>query len=450
MEFGQEGSQKVDNSAPRWPFIVPRFKNTIKRIIQFAKTVKKIGDDDPRRIAHSFKVGFALTLVSIFYYVTPLFASFGVSTVWAVLTVVVVMEYTVGGTLSKGLNRAFATLLAGALGVAAHQIAVLCGDKGEPVLLGLFVFVLAAAATFSRFIPEVKAKYDYGVMIFILTFSLVAVSSYRVDELIELAHQRLSTIAFGVATCLGTSIFVFPVWAGEDLHKLVADNLEKLACFLEGLAAEYFAEKGATEDMDGKSFLKVYMSVLNSKPTEDFLANLARWEPRHGRFLFRHPWSQYQTIGVLSRQCAYLMDALATFITTLPKHKPNMDQDRHLMIQTACGEMSSESAEALKELSLAIRTMTTPALANHHASNAVAAMENLKDALSKEINILPNDLHMATTASFLDLLVIRIQGITSSVEELARLAHFRRLEPVRDAKIKPIADGEDVIIDLEK
>lgn len=71
-------------------------------------------------------------------------------------------------------------------------------------------------------------------MIFILTFSLVAISSYRVDELIELAHQRLSTIAIGGATCMFISIFLFPVWAGEDLHKLAANNLDKLAAYLEG------------------------------------------------------------------------------------------------------------------------------------------------------------------------------------------------------------------------
>lgn len=112
------------------------------RVVEFLKTAKSIGEDDPRRVIHSFKVGLALTLVSVFYYATPLFDSFGVSTMWAVLTVVVVMEYTVGGTLSKGLNRAFATLVAGALGVAAHEAAALCGEKGEPVLLALFVFLL--------------------------------------------------------------------------------------------------------------------------------------------------------------------------------------------------------------------------------------------------------------------------------------------------------------------
>jgi hypothetical protein len=98
----------------------------------------------------------------------------------------------------------------------------------------LHALLAASAATFSRFIPEVKARYDYGVTIFILTFSLVAVSSYRVDELIRLAHRRFSTIAVGVATCLCTTIFVFPVWAGEGLHKLAIANLNKLAEFLEG------------------------------------------------------------------------------------------------------------------------------------------------------------------------------------------------------------------------
>lgn len=89
-------------------------------------------------------------------------------------------------------------------------------------------------ATFFRFVPEIKARYDYGVLIFILTFSLVAVSGYREEELINLALQRLSTIAIGVGTCLAISMFVFPVWAGEDLHNLLPANIDKLVCFLEG------------------------------------------------------------------------------------------------------------------------------------------------------------------------------------------------------------------------
>lgn len=47
-----------------------------------------------------------------------------------------------GATLSKGLNRGFATLIAGALGVGAQHTAILCGDKGEPIVLGILVFIL--------------------------------------------------------------------------------------------------------------------------------------------------------------------------------------------------------------------------------------------------------------------------------------------------------------------
>ena len=50
------------------------------------------------------------------------------------------------------------------------------------------------------FFPNVKRKYDYGVLIFILTFSLMAVSGYQIGQILKLAHQRLSTVPIGGAT----------------------------------------------------------------------------------------------------------------------------------------------------------------------------------------------------------------------------------------------------------
>ncbi|EYU18118.1 hypothetical protein MIMGU_mgv1a0184771mg, partial [Erythranthe guttata] len=273
------------------------------KVMGTVKKTKKIGEDDPRRIVHSVKVGLALTLASLFYYLRPLYDGFGQAGMWAILTVVVVFEFTVGGTLSKCINRGVATLLAGALGLGAEYLADLCGDKGEPIVLGLFVFLLAAASTFTRFIPHIKTKYDYGVLIFILTFSLVAVSGYRVTQILQLAHQRLSTILMGGAMCVIISIFVCPVWAGQDLHNLVAGNIGKLATFLEGFGGESFTSQGDDGDKD-KLFLHLHKSVLNSKATEESLANLAQWEPCHGRFIFRHPWKQYLKIGTFSRECA--------------------------------------------------------------------------------------------------------------------------------------------------
>ena len=91
----------------------------------------------------------------------------------------------------------------------------------------------AATSTFVRFFPKIKARYDYGLLIFILTFSMISVSGFRDNEILELAHQRLSTIIIGGSSCIIISVLVFPVWAGEDLHNLIALNMEKLATFLE-------------------------------------------------------------------------------------------------------------------------------------------------------------------------------------------------------------------------
>lgn len=63
---------------------------------EFINKIKKIGEEDPRRIIHSIKVGLALTLVSFFYYFRPLYDGFGQAGMWAILTVVVVFEFTVG------------------------------------------------------------------------------------------------------------------------------------------------------------------------------------------------------------------------------------------------------------------------------------------------------------------------------------------------------------------
>lgn len=44
--------------------------------------------------------------------------------------------------------------------------------------------------------------------------------------------------------------------------------------------------------------------------------NLARWEPRHGKFRYRHPWKQYLEIGRLNRECAYRLEVLNGYLKT--------------------------------------------------------------------------------------------------------------------------------------
>ena len=60
------------------------------KIVEVAKKIKKLEQDDLRRIIHSLKVGLALTLVSLFYYIQPLYDHFGKKNVmWAIFTVII-------------------------------------------------------------------------------------------------------------------------------------------------------------------------------------------------------------------------------------------------------------------------------------------------------------------------------------------------------------------------
>ncbi|XWS59383.1 hypothetical protein CRYUN_Cryun08bG0117100 [Craigia yunnanensis] len=467
MEFESTAQEKARFFASAWDRIKALPVKLKAKVISIAKRIKKLGKDDPRRLIHSLKVGLALTLVSLIFYVRPLYDGFGVSGMWAVLTVVVVFEFTVGGTLSKCLNRGFATFLAGALGIGADYFASLFEKKGEPIVLGILVFLLAAAATFSRFFPRIKARYDYGVLIFILTFSLVAVSGYRVDELVVLAHQRLSTIIMGGATCMLISIFICPVWAGEDLHKAVASNLEKLATYLEGFGGIYFQscidDGSAVVSKDGKSFLEGYRSILNSKNSEESLANFARWEPGHGRFRLRHPWKHYLKIGALARQCAYQFEAINGYIDS----DIQASQEFKSKIEGSCKRMSAECVKALKALATAIKTMTDPSTANPHMENSKAAMKDLKFALKAAslenadfLAIVP----AATVASILVEIVKSVEKISEAVHELSQLAHFNKtVEPTVSPEksqqllhrgiIQPVSyadDNDNVVIRIDE
>nr|KYP39384.1 hypothetical protein KK1_039322 [Cajanus cajan] len=78
------------------------------KVMDTMSQLKKVGKEDPRRVVHSLKVALAITLVSLFYYVKPLYNGFGSSAMWAVFTVIVVSEFSVGKIFKSFLQANFA------------------------------------------------------------------------------------------------------------------------------------------------------------------------------------------------------------------------------------------------------------------------------------------------------------------------------------------------------
>ncbi|XP_015078567.1 aluminum-activated malate transporter 2-like [Solanum pennellii] len=420
-----------------WLWFKQLVKNFMVKVVDNAISAKKLGKEDPRIIVHSLKVGFAITLVSLFYYFEPKFEyqGFGVSAMWAVLTVVVVFEFTVGATLGRAVNRAIATFLGASVAGGIHRLACFSGSKTiEPILLGFFLFLIVAVVTYLRFLPKLKARYDYGVLVFILTFSLVSVSGYHDKQVLEMAETRITTILIGCDIAVLVCIFICPVWAGQQLHDKISSNFEKIGSFLEVFGTDYLNTSSGEASEQKTSDLEGYKSVLNSKTAEEVLANFARWEPRHGKFRYRHPWGRYLEIGGIARDCAFRIHALNDYLN----YETQVEQEIRTKIQEPCKKVSTECGHVLKELALAMKTMTYPHTITIHIDNAKIAAENLKTLLHTNsswegINF-SDVIPMATVASLLIEIVSSSVKMVESFDKLATSARFKKtnqLAPVR-------------------
>ncbi|XP_042059360.1 aluminum-activated malate transporter 2-like [Salvia splendens] len=252
---------------------------------------------------------------------------------WAVMTVVVVFEFSVGATLGKGVNRAIATLLGGALGMAAHDLANLTPAKVEVGLIAL----------------------------------------------------SLCVIGFG------------NVYFEESYDKNLAP-------------------------------LKDFKTVLISKDTEDSLVNFAWWEPRHGKFRYRHPWDQYLKIGSATRECAYKIDALNCYLNS----DVQTPLELRTTIQDLCTKISTKCSLALTDVAIGLQTMTCPLSSEKHIMDAKVAAKTLKAILKTELwhdieflDIIP----VVTVASLLIEIVTCTVKIADSVEVLATKVKFKKPNP---------------------
>ncbi|XP_052185618.1 aluminum-activated malate transporter 13-like isoform X9 [Diospyros lotus] len=261
------------------------------------------------KVIHSAKVGMALLLVSLLMHLLdPVYNRFRDHSTWALITVVVIFQFSAGATLGKGLNRVVGTVLGGGLGCLAALLADKVGGIGNSIVTVTCVFVFGTAATYCRLAPSIKRRYDYGAMICILTFNLVLVSDLRANEFTQVAFDRLLTIGLGLAACIATSLLIFPVWSGDELHLSTAANFEKLSLCIQECLEGYFGvndENGNPLDVS----IANCQSVINSKSNDESLVNFARWEPWHGKFGFTYPWDKYLPIGDDLRELA------ATIIT---------------------------------------------------------------------------------------------------------------------------------------
>ncbi|KAK7378345.1 hypothetical protein VNO80_03784 [Phaseolus coccineus] len=386
-------------------------------------------DQDTRKIIHCIKVGISLVLVSLLYLLNPLFKQVGENAMWAIMTVVVMFEFSAGATLGKGFNRGLGTIIGGGLGCLVALFAQSIGIHrvGNSIIIGVSVFIFGSFATYLRLIPSIKKRYDYGVMIFILTFNLVAVSGARVNVKVwELARERLLNILMGFIVCVCVSLFVFPLWASDELHDSIVSRFLDLANTIQGCLGECTKIIDEKENQPRASF-NVCNSVLNSKSKDESLANFAKWEPWHGKFGLSYPWERYLKIGEILREMAAFILATGRCLEASKEPMATLRESQWVHLET-CKALESKVACILRELGDSIKKMMKCDAKGCVSEQLKAAREDLSFIISTSKMVQLEDAQVLAIATFVFLLmelIGKVEELAKQVEELGDIAGFR-------------------------
>ncbi|KAI8545585.1 hypothetical protein RHMOL_Rhmol07G0050800 [Rhododendron molle] len=143
---GKQSGGEMESKAAWW----------VERARKIGNAVAKEGREDPRKVVHSVKVGMAVTVASMVYLLEPLFHGMGRNnSLWAVLTVILILEFTAGATFYKGINRGIGTLAALSFALLIEIVARHAGHIGCAISIGFSVFLTACVEEYFQ-VPDTK------------------------------------------------------------------------------------------------------------------------------------------------------------------------------------------------------------------------------------------------------------------------------------------------------
>ncbi|KAG7032096.1 Aluminum-activated malate transporter 4 [Cucurbita argyrosperma subsp. argyrosperma] len=348
---------------------------------------------DPRKFYFAAKMGLSLALTSLVIFIREPLKEVAQYSIWAILTVVVVFEFSVGATLNKGFNRALGTLSAGGLALGIAEISVSAGEF-EEVAIVISIFLAGFFASYCKLYPPMKT-YEYG---------------FRLDfARWEPPHGPYKTFKYPwhnyvkVSGALRHCAFMVMAMHGCILSEIQRVGTEG-AKFLRALGSKVEKmEKLSAGDMLFDVHEAAEALQIKIDERSNMLVNSDRW--RTGKQHREHEEPQH-------------------FIDVKDDH------NKHLVIDSLNESMYAEHSSIGVHPPMTDWVSTDNVFNKHLVSwpRLSFLMDSVPNERESKVHESASSLSLATFASLLIEFVARLQNLRNAFEELSEKANFKAPE----------------------
>ncbi|KAK9200320.1 hypothetical protein WN944_015517 [Citrus x changshan-huyou] len=239
----------------------------------------------------------------------------------ALVSLVVFFKEPLSATLNKGFNRALGTFSAGGLSLGIAELSLYAGAYQEVIIV---------------------------ISIF---------------------------IAVGAGTCLVVNVCIYPMWAGEDLHKLVVKFSKASLLPWKCVDYERVPSKILTYQASDDPVYSGYRSAVQCTSQEESLMEFAIWEPPHGPYRsFNYPWKNYVKVSGALRHCAFMVMAMHGCVLSEIQAPPEKRQ----VFASELRNVGNEGAKVLRKLGDKVEKMGR--LSPEESWAAIAQRKELQDS----------------------------------------------------------------------